>query len=71
MNEIKCPHCGKLIDIDDILVKDVEAKVLAEQHKKHEAELADVREQAEQQANKALEAKLENKVTPFLFHIII
>lgn len=59
MNEIKCPHCGKLIDIDDILVKDVEAKVLAEQHKKHEAELAKVREQAEQQANKALDAKLD------------
>ena len=59
MNEIKCPHCGQTINIDDILVKDVEAKVLAEQHKKHEAELAQVKADAERQAQKELASKLE------------
>lgn len=59
MNEIKCPHCGQLMDIDDILVKDVEAKVLAEQHKKHEAELAKVKEEAAESAQKELQAKLD------------
>lgn len=59
MNEIKCPHCGQLIDIDDILVKDVEAKVFAEQHKKHEAELAKAKEEAAESAQKELQAKLD------------
>ncbi len=59
MNEIKCPHCGQRIDIDDILVKDVEAKVLAEQHKKHEAELAKIKLEAAESAQKELQSKLE------------
>jgi BRCT domain type II-containing protein len=30
VNEIKCPKCGTAIDIDDILAKDIEARVVAE-----------------------------------------
>ncbi len=33
MNEIKCPHCGKPIDIDIVLSKDIEKRILAEDHK--------------------------------------
>lgn len=59
MNEIKCPHCGKPIDIDDILSKDIESRILAEEHKKHEAEITKVKEQAAQLANAQLKAKLD------------
>lgn len=59
MNEIKCPKCGTLIDIDDILAKDIQARVIAEEHKKHEAEIAKVKSQAVEAANKQLIAKLE------------
>lgn len=59
MNEIKCPKCGTAIDIDDILAKDIEARVIAEEHKKHEAEIAKVKSLAAEAANKQLAAKLE------------
>lgn len=59
MNEIKCPKCGTLIDIDDILAKDIQARVIAEEHKKHEAEIAKVKSEAVEAANKQLTAKLE------------
>ncbi len=59
MNEIKCPHCGKPIDIDDILSKDIETRILAEEHRKHEAEIAKVKRQAAELANEQLKAKLD------------
>lgn len=59
MNEIKCPDCGRKIDIDDILAKDIRAEVIASEHKKHEAEIAKVKEQASEFANEQLRAKLE------------
>jgi hypothetical protein len=59
MNEIKCPKCGTKIDIDDILAKDIEERIIAEEHKKHEAEIEKVKRQAEELANEQLKAKLE------------
>ena len=59
MNEVKCPTCGTKIDIDDILSKDIEARILAEEHKKHETEIAKIKEQAAELANDQLKAKLE------------
>jgi hypothetical protein len=59
MNEIKCPKCGTVIDIDDILAKDIEARVIAKEHKKHETELAKVKKQAAEVANEQLNAKLK------------
>jgi hypothetical protein len=59
MNEIKCPDCGRKIDIDDILAKDIRAEVIADEHKKHEAEIARVKAQASEFANEQLQAKLE------------
>jgi hypothetical protein len=59
MNQIKCPKCGKPIDIDDVLSKDIETRIIAEEHKKHEMEIARVKEQAAELANQHLNAKLE------------
>lgn len=59
MDKIKCPHCGEPIDIDDILSKDIETRILAEEHKKHEAEIAKVKQQAAELANEQLKAKLD------------
>lgn len=59
MNEIKCPHCGKPIDIDDVLSKDIETRIIAEEHKKHEVEIAKVKQQATEYANEQLKAKID------------
>lgn len=59
MNEIKCPTCGTTIDIDSILSKDIEARVLAEERKKHEAEIERVKAQATEFANEQIKSKLE------------
>lgn len=59
MNQIKCPKCGEPIDIDDVLSKDIETRIIAEEHKKHEMEIARVKEQAAELANQQLNAKLE------------
>ena len=59
MNQIKCPKCGEPIDIDDVLSKDIETRIIAEEHKKHEMEIARVKEQAAELANQQLSAKLE------------
>lgn len=59
MNQIKCPKCGEPIDIDDVLSKDIETRIIAEEHRKHEMEIARVKEQAAELANQQLNAKLE------------
>lgn len=59
MNEIKCPQCATVIDIDEVLAKNIESRILADEHKKHEAEIARVKEQATELANSQLKAKLE------------
>lgn len=62
MNTIACPHCGKDVEVDKVLEGRIEAQVIAAEHKKHEAELAKVREEAEQAA--ALERKaVEERTT--------
>lgn len=59
MNEIKCPQCGTTINIDEVLAKNIESRILAEEHKKHEAEIARVKTQAQESADEQLKAKLE------------
>jgi len=59
MSTINCPSCSTSIDIDDILSKDIKAQVIAEEHKKHAAELAHVKQQAEEMAEEELKAKLD------------
>ena len=59
MNTIACPHCGKNVEVDKVLEGQIEAQVIAAEHKKHEAELAKVREEAEAAARREREAALE------------
>ena len=47
MNEITCEHCGKKISIDKALTGQIEAQVLAAEHKKHQAQLAELKAQDE------------------------
>jgi len=58
VNQIKCPNCGTVIDIDDALSKDIESRIVAEEHKKHEVEIAKVKARADELANEQLQAKL-------------
>lgn len=46
MNTITCKNCGEKIEISAALQGQIEAQVLAAEHKKHEAELVKVKEEA-------------------------
>ncbi len=58
MNQIKCPSCKTTIDIDDVLSKDIESRIIAEENKKHEIEISKVMAQAAELAEKQLQGKL-------------
>ncbi len=47
MNTITCTTCGTTIEIDKALVGQVEAEILAAEHKKHEAEIVKMMAEAE------------------------
>lgn len=59
MNTIKCSNCGEKIEVDKALEGQIEARVLAAEHKKHEAELMKVRTEANDIAQKAAETDIE------------
>ena len=59
MNTITCPQCNHQIEVDKALEGQIEARVLAAEHKKHEAELAKVKERAAELANQQLRQRLE------------
>ena len=59
MSTITCKNCGEEIEITAALQGQIEAQVLAAEHKKHEAELAKVKADAEDQAKKQLNGEKE------------
>lgn len=59
MNTIICTSCGETIEIDKALEGQIEARVLASQQHKHEAELAKVKLEAEDAAKKKALAEQE------------
>jgi len=59
MNTIICTSCGETIEIDKALEGQIEARVLASQQHKHEAELAKVKLEAEDTAKKKALAEQE------------
>ncbi len=59
MNTITCKNCGLEIEIDKALEGQIEAQVLAAEHKKHEAELAKVKAEAIASAQKIADAASE------------
>lgn len=59
MTKIKCTHCGKEIEISEALTKDIQSTIIAAEHKKHTAELAKARAEAEAAAKKEAKAEIE------------
>lgn len=55
MNLIKCPNCGKEIELSEALTKDIEKTVLEAQHKEHIAELEKVQKDADEKIQKLVE----------------
>jgi len=60
MNEIKCPHCGKEIELSEALTKDIEKTFIEAEHKKHLAEIEKIKQEANEKSQELVkEAKLE------------
>lgn len=59
MNTITCTNCGKEIEIDKALEGQIEARVLAAEHEKHELELEKVKAEAIVSAQKKAAANQE------------
>lgn len=59
MTTIDCEHCGKAIEIDKALEGQVEARVLAAEQQKHEAEIAKVKAESAAAARKSTQAAME------------
>ncbi|MDL2341986.1 MAG: DUF2130 domain-containing protein [Patescibacteria group bacterium] len=55
MNTIKCTHCGKNIELSEALTKDIESSVLEAEHKKHLADLDEVKKESALEAQKQVE----------------
>ena len=55
MNSIKCTRCGQEIELSEALTKDIEASVLEAEHKKHLAEINEVKKEAALEAQKQIE----------------
>lgn len=65
MNSVKCPGCGTPIDIDEAISGQIEAKILAAEHKRHQAEIAQLKaddEKKRQEEFKAFEAAANQKI---------
>jgi hypothetical protein len=54
MSKITCKNCGEEIEVSAALQGQIEAQVLAAEHKKHEAEIAKVKAEAAESAEKQL-----------------
>jgi hypothetical protein len=59
MNTITCSSCGAEIEIDKALEGQIEARVMAAEHQKHEAELAKVKSESAAAARRSTEAAME------------
>ena len=59
MNTITCTNCGVQIEIDKALEGQIEARVLAAAHQKHELELEQVKQEAAAKARRSTEAAME------------
>jgi len=54
MNDIKCPHCGKLVHVDEVLRHQLEKTILKEEAEKQKAELEKAKLNAENEAQKKI-----------------
>lgn len=62
MNQFKCPHCGKPIELTEALTHEIEEQVLAGEKKKHEGELAEMKSRLEKAENAELEIRKQKNL---------
>lgn len=62
-NTIKCPHCGKDVEITEALKHQVEEQVLAQVNVKHRQELEDIKKKVEEDVGRKIKAQLELELT--------
>ncbi len=62
MDKLTCPHCGREVELTEAFTKDIEKTLLEAEHKKHIAEIEQVRKDAETKARTAAEAKIDLKL---------
>ncbi len=61
MNDIHCPHCGKIVHIDEVLKHDLEKTILKEASEKQKEELEKAKLEAENKALKKYEEEKEKQ----------
>ncbi len=61
MNDIKCPHCGKIIHVDEVLRHNLEETILKEAEEKQKENLEKAKLEAEKQAQKKFEEENEKQ----------
>ena len=63
MDSIKCPHCGKQVEISEAIVHELQEQVRSEEKKKLKAEFEEekAKEQAEKEKELRVEFELKNK----------
>lgn len=62
MNDLRCPHCGKIIHIDEVLRHDLEKTILKETEEKQKQEIEKVKLEAEKLAAKKFEEEKQKAV---------
>lgn len=61
MNDIKCPHCGKIVHIDEALAHEFSDKIRNEEKLKAKEEIAKARLEAQNELEKKLREEFANK----------
>ncbi|PIS08983.1 hypothetical protein COT75_03925 [Candidatus Beckwithbacteria bacterium CG10_big_fil_rev_8_21_14_0_10_34_10] len=62
-NNIKCPHCGKLVEITTALKHQIEEKVLTDINSKHQQEIESIIQKTEEKVKKQLAEKRTLEIT--------
>lgn len=62
MNDIKCPHCGKLVHVDEVLKHDLEKTILKDAAEKQKQELEKVKLEATIVAKKQFEEEKQKEL---------
>lgn len=62
MNKVKCPHCGKQVEISEAIKHQVEEVVRSEEKEKTKLEIEKLRKQIEEKTEKKLKEELEFKM---------
>lgn len=65
MNTIICTHCGREIELNEALTRDIEKTVIAAEHQKHVVEIEKIRQEAEKKAFEQASSKMDEKLKEF------